>query len=254
MKKHIDSISKNPDATPKPEVPTVETITPEKPIEKVVETPTPATPETVPAATAETPVVAEDATPPKVGDPDSFETLFPEPGLAIAGPPSWIWWLLLILASAVLGVVAFGLAQGKFNNWFHLSTGSTATPVVKSSSTPVSTASATAGATATPAATATPTATAATSKANLTLRVLNGTTVAGAAGTAKSALEKAGFTVRTIGNAQNQTYETTTVYYSTGHKEDADSVSTALTGYTTTLTESDALASPDMVLVVVGKK
>lgn len=331
MKKHIDSISKNPEApqkdtppkdaaapavevpeivpasqimaipgvsagttpapTPTPEATAAETPTPEptpapeaapaepaadtpaptaepatEPAAEPAATPTPEVPEIVPASEimaasaagatpTPTPTASDIPTPtatpaatPTGADPDSFETLFPEPGIAIAGPPSWIWWVLLIVASAVLGVVAYGLAQGKFNNWFNLSAKATATPSV------TATAKASATPTPTPAPTATTTPTsAATAKSAVTMRVLNGTTVTGAAGTAKSVLEKAGYTVRTVGNATNQNYESTTIYYQTGHKADAEAVQAALTGYTVTLEES-TLADPDMILVVVGKK
>lgn len=273
MKKHIDSISKNPE-TPNKDVPPVENISAESTASTApaaATTPTPETPaaeapkaeETVtstPAAAA-TPTAAADATTPTAAaaatppteNPDSFETLFPEPGIAISGPPSWIWWVLLIVASAVLGVVAYGLAQGKFNGWFGISAKATPTPSISASAKPTTTPSASAATSATP--TATPTASAsASTKSSITMRVLNGTKVTGAANGAKSTLEKAGFTVRTIGNANNQDYESTVIYYATGHKADAESVQAALSTYTITLEESTTLANPDMILVVIGKK
>ena len=84
------------------------------------------------------------------------------------------------------------------------------------------------------------------------MRVLNGTTVSGAAATAKTTLEQAGFTVRTTGNANHQTYTSTVIYYETGDLAQAQSVQQALSGYSPTLEESSSLASPDQVLVVVG--
>jgi len=67
----------------------------------------------------------------------------------------------------------------------------------------------------------------------------------------KTTLEKDGFTVRTIGNANNQKYTTTTIYYQSGKQAQAQAVADALAPLTTTLQES-SLANPDMVLVVVG--
>ena len=71
--------------------------------------------------------------------------------------------------------------------------------------------------------------------------------------TAQNILEKAGFTVRTIGNAKNQTYESTIIYYQTGQLSNAQKIGKALTSYSITYTES-SLASPDAVLVVIGLK
>jgi hypothetical protein len=84
------------------------------------------------------------------------------------------------------------------------------------------------------------------------MRVLNGTKESGAAGTARTTLTKAGFTVRTIGNAKNQDYTDTYVYYQSGRKAEADQVAAALSSYKPVLQES-SLASPDMVLIVIGK-
>jgi hypothetical protein len=66
-------------------------------------------------------------------------------------------------------------------------------------------------------------------------------------------LEQAGFTVSTIGNANNQTYQTTVVYYQTGYLAQAQMVEAALSKYSVSLQES-SIASPDQVLVVMGQK
>lgn len=263
MKKHIDSLSKNKGTEPaKEEQPIEETPPTEeaKPatVEKVE--PTPATPEAGPTEAVTEPGEAakapEGTTPPEEVDKeaagsDSFETLFPEPSVAIAGPPSWIWWLLLIIASAVLGVVGYSLAQGKLNNWFGTTKATpTASAVAKATATPSTTATPTSSATSTP--TTTPT-TNAVVKSAVTMRVLNGTKVTGAAATAKTTLEKAGFTVRTTGNAANQNYTSSYVYYQSGRQAEAEAVKAALSDYSITLEES-TLASPDMVLVVIGKE
>lgn len=211
--------------------------TEEKPAEAPIQTPSEAPKEAMASAPTEgTPA------------PDSFESLFPEPRTALGAPPSWLWWVLLLIVSAVLGVVGYALTQKNLKDW--LSTSPKASPTVSASPSP--TASASPSPTTTPTATPTPSPSGVV-PANVTLRVLNGTTVTGAAGKAKTVLEKAGFTVRTTGNASNQNYATTTVYYQTGRQAEADAVKAALTDYTVTEQES-SLAAPDMVLVVIGKK
>jgi hypothetical protein len=188
---------------------------------------------------------------------ENFNALFPEPSVAISNPPSWIMWIVLLGASAIVGVVGYRLVSNKLDAW--LTASPTATPTTVTSS-PSPTATTTVTATATPTATAsiTPTATPTSSttinKSTISIRVLNGTTTSGLAATVKSQLENAGFTVRTIGNAQNQNYTTGVVYYQSGQKAAADLVLASLTGRTFTEQESTTLASPDMVLVVVGAK
>ena len=262
MKKSLDSIT--PKTAAKADAPVAEE--PKKAAEPAVETPAkapveptpPATPavETVAPAEAKTEPATEPvdaATPAVPGTPakeDTFEALFPEPSVAIAGPPSWIWWTLLLVASVVLGVLGYGLARNHLNGWLAVAPKATPTPTVSVSATPTATPTATASATPTPTPTPTP---AALAKKDITLRVLNGTTTTGAAGAAKTILEKDGFTVRTTGNAKTQDYLTTVIYYQTGHEAEAKLVQTGLPTYSTTLTES-TLSNPDMVLVVIGKK
>lgn len=122
-------------------------------------------------------------------------------------------------------------------------------PSTDASPTPTATPEASASPTATP--TATPS-TGTVDKSKVTLRVLNGTTQAGAAAATKTTLEKAGFTVKSIGNAKSQTYTKTYVYYQSGKKAEADAVFAALADSKAVLEES-TLANPDMVLVVFGK-
>src|ERR1044072_3783560 len=115
MKKHIDTISKTPktDAAAPAEKP-VEPVT--EPAVKEEVTPAEVKPEETKAeepkkeeAPAEadkpTPTEGADGTPPEDGKADSFDAMFPEPNVAISGPPSWIWWVLLLLATAVLAFV-----------------------------------------------------------------------------------------------------------------------------------------------------
>ena len=190
---------------------------------------------------------ATDATP--TGGPDSFETLFPEPSVVVSGPPTWLWWLLLVLGAAALGFLAFSLTRGHIDQW--LST-SSATPTPSASQTVAPTATPSAAQSPTPAPTPSPSASpAGVVKANVTLRVLNGTKVAGAAADTKKTLEAAGFTVKSIGNAKTQNYTKTTIYYQTGRLAEATAVQAALGD--ATLTESSAQAAPDMVLVIYGK-
>lgn len=249
MKKNLDSLSgKKAEAQP-----TVEEVKPqEAPKEepkkeeaKPAEAPAEATPAQAPVEPAAT---AENASTPEATQ-DSFESLFPEPRVALGAPPSWLWWVLLLVVSAVLGVVGYALTQRNLKDWLSTNT-ATPTPSATAAATP--TPSPTDTPSPTPSATPTPTP-AAVDPASVTLRVLNGTTVTGAASKAKTTLEAAGFKVRTTGNAKTQDYQTTMVYYQTGRQAEAEAVQKALTGYMVTLQES-SLAAPDMVLVVIGKK
>lgn len=247
MKKKIDSLSAAKGGPTVEEVkPHQEEATPAEPVkeeapkEEAAKPEAPTTPpptETPPAADGQPPADAK----------DSFEALFPEPRVAMGAPPTWLWWILLLIVSAVLGVVGYALAQRNLKGW--LSTETTPIPSVSASASPSNSASPTPTATVTP----TPTASATFDPATVTMRVLNGTTTTGAAAKAKTTLEAAGFKVRTTGNAQNQNYGTTTVYYQTGRQSEAEAVKAALNGYSVTLTES-SLAAPDMVLVVIGLK
>jgi hypothetical protein len=257
VKKNLDSLSgKKAEA---PAEPTVEEVKPheeakpepakeeakegakeEKPVPEPAAAPaepTPATPEAIPSADP--------------SNPDSFENLFPEPRVALGAPPSWLWWVLLLVVSAVLGVVGYALTQRNLKDW--LSTNTAATPTPTATETPTPTPTDTASPTPTATETPTPTPTPSVDPASVILRVLNGTTTTGAASKAKTTLESAGFKVRTTGNAKNQNYDTTMVYYQTGKEAEAQAVKDALTGYSVTLEES-SLAAPDMVLVVIGKK
>lgn len=198
---------------------------------------------------------------------DTFESLFPEPTVVIEGPPTWIWWVVLLIGSVLLGLAGFKLANSRLNSWLSVSPSpsavvlSTPTPTSTTTSTPSPT---TATTTPTPSATTIPTATPtpsssptaspnSISKSSISIRVLNGTTIAGLAATGRSVLEQAGFTVRTIGNANNQTYQTTVIYYQTGYLAQAQMVEAALNKYSVSLQES-SIASPDQVLVVMGQE
>jgi len=248
--------SSTPEAAPVSPSPAAASPTPDKKEEPVVEEIKPSEPSaTLPPTEIKDGAVLPPLEPEAAADlapDDQYASLFPEPTVVISNPPTWIWWILLIIGSAGLAFLGYNIANGRINDW--LSTTATATPAA--SPTPTATPSATATPTATPAATTTPTATPTPSssvdKKSVTLRVLNGTTKAGAASTGKTILEQAGFTVRTIGNAQHQNYTSTVIYYQTGKQAEAQAVQSALSKYKSTLQESSGLASPDMVLVVLG--
>lgn len=204
--------------------------------------------ESEPAASpAEVPTVVPPVSP--SAKPEGFD-LFPEPSVVVTGPPTWLWWLLLVAGAGALGFLAYDLTRGRIDNWL-ASDSPTPTPTVSASSSPEASPSASASATATP--TPSPSSSATTvDKAKVTLRVLNGTTQAGAAAATKTTLEKAGFTVKSIGNAKSQNYTKTYVYYASGKKAEGEAVLAALADSAAVLEES-TLASPDMVLVVFGK-
>lgn len=191
-------------------------------------------------------------TPSAIGKDDSYETLFPEPVVAISAPPTWIWWSLLGAATIGLGTLGFNVANGKVSAW--LSPASTPkSDSINSASTPIplnSTASPTPQTTPAPVLVPTPTpqAVAVTSG---TVRILNGTSAEGAATKVKATLVAAGFTVSSVGNAKSA-YTTTTIYYQPGRIESAQAVAKALSKYTSTVQESAEITAPDSVLVVLG--
>jgi hypothetical protein len=229
------------------ETPKAEEKAAEKPAE-AAKPETAATPPAEPAAAGTTPPPATPAVASDAPQEDSFAALFPEPA-SLGSPPSWLWWVVLLIVSLVLGVVGYSLTQRNLRSWLNIET--SPSPTVSATATPTATPTPTESATATP--TPTPTATAGIDAKTVTLRILNGTTTAGAASKAKTTVEKAGFSVRTIGNAATQNYATTMVYYKEGRKAEAEAVQAALAGYTATL-EQSSLADPDMVLVIIGKK
>ena len=83
-----------------------------------------------------------------------------------------------------------------------------------------------------------------------TVRVLNGSTVAGRAADAKTQLEQQHYHVLSVGSAQFN-YVRTTIYYLPGNKAGAKAVAASIGHSDVTLTE-DAIASPADVLVVIG--
>jgi|GEM_PF-6215351 len=276
MPKRLDSISRQPKTDPEIKAPASETtpaatppVTPPAessvPMEKAAEKPVEVTPKTeekvpekVPAKTEDTPV-KEDVKEGDTAEPakaDSFDSLFPEPSVIMSGPPGWVWWILLIIGAAGLGFLAFSLTRSQIDNWLSINPSPSATVVASTSPSATASTSPSSTPATSPTPTATPTATPTSTgvvKSSITMRILNGTTTGGAAGSMKTQLEKDGFTIRTIGNANNQNYTTTTIYYQSGKQADAQLVADALAPLPTTLEES-SLANPDMVLIVVGSK
>lgn len=255
----VEAVPETP--TPAPEAEAAPTETP------VPDVTTPAPEETAPTTPADAPAVepeqkVEDAPatpaepvapalPPMNTEPpqdDKFETLFPEPSIVVSGPPSWIWWVLLVIASIVLGYLFFDLTKGRIDNLLHLDT--TPSPTISASVTP-SSSSESPSPSVSPE--ASPSTTPSPSVATISLRVLNGTTVNGAAAAVKTTLEKGGLTVRTIGNAKTRDTAITTIYYQAGRDAEAAQVKSILGNDAAILEQSD-LANPDMVLVLVGKK
>jgi hypothetical protein len=192
------------------------------------------------------------ATAPPTPPTDSYDALFPEPSVVISSPPTWIWWVFLIIGAAGLGFLGYSLASGQFIGAVAIAT-PRPVPTTNASAAVSATLSPTASSTPSPSTTPTPSASSTSAPSSgFTIRVLNGTTSAGAAATAQTTLTKAGFTVSKIGNAANQNYAKTTIYYQTGHQSEAQKVADALGRGT--LLESSSLAKPDMILVVVGKQ
>jgi hypothetical protein len=197
---------------------------------------------------------------------DTFESLFPEPTVVIEGPPTWIWWLVLLIGSVLLGLAGFKLANSRLNSWLSVSSSPTAivqsTPIPTTKTTSSTLSPTSKPATPTPSSSPLPTPTSSPtptvspssiSKSSISIRVLNGTTITGLAATGRSILEQAGFKVNSVGNANNQTYQTTVIYYQTGLQAQAQMVEAALAKYSVSLQES-SIASPDQVLVVMGQK
>jgi len=198
-------------------------------------------------ATVSDPVAAPS---PELAPADRFESLFPQPTVSISRPPAWVWVLLVLVLVAGLGFLGYNLANGKINSWL---TASEPTPTATPTPTPSATATPTTTPTATPTPTPSPTPTP-IDKASISLRVLNGTGTSGAAAAAADKLTTAGFKVRTTGNAKSQGYTKTIIYYASGKQDQAAAVQSALSGYPSDLQQSDSLAAPDDVLVVVGPK
>jgi len=83
-----------------------------------------------------------------------------------------------------------------------------------------------------------------------TIRILNGGGKSGAAAALRTELSKSSLTVASIGNAQ-QTYTTTTIYYQTGKRAEAESAAKIL-GEPAAALEENAIAKPADILIVIG--
>ena len=182
---------------------------------------------------------------------DSYESMFPEPSVVIGSPPSWIWWVVLIVSATLIAVVGFKLLDSKLDQWL----GATSTPTTSPTSKVIGETDSNSTATASPSASATPTATPTPeiNKSSITIRILNGTSVNGAASLMKSKLEKAGYSIRTVGNAAKNTYTQSIIYYQAGNKDKAELIKTSLNDSTVT-TEESTTAAPDDILIIYGSK
>jgi hypothetical protein len=269
MAKSLDTISK----AGKPQAasvapPAKEPIPPTVQADVAVQATVPPAPEAVSAPSADSAQGLESAPPTPLspaGDlssdvtkADSYETLFPEPTVTISSPPAWIWWLLLAVAAIGLGLLGYGIANGKINRW--LTVDATPTPVPAANTpvpllTPTATPSISTSPTPTPSSVATPSAppsATAPAPGAISLRVLNGTTKAGAATDVGKTLSQAGFKVTGVGNAPSQTATSTIIYYQTGQSAAAQEIQQQLSSYAPTLQESSSEANPYTALVVLG--
>jgi len=129
---------------------------------------------------------------PVVSAPDPLASL-PPSSLSLESPPvnqskKYLWIILIIVAVALIGAVGYWSMSRK-----------------KSSSSPVSTtvpiASAAPKATAVPTTSPSPSSTTSLKRSEITLEILNGTTISGLAGKTKTEFETLGYTVESVGNA-----------------------------------------------------
>lgn len=92
-------------------------------------------------------------------------------------------------------------------------------------------------------------------KASFKIQILNGNAIWGAATKAKELLESNGFKVSATGNAENQNYTVTTIYYKTGKNAEAETVKTFFdqNGSNVVLEENNVIAGDVDLTVVIGK-
>lgn len=91
-------------------------------------------------------------------------------------------------------------------------------------------------------------------KTAVTIQVLNGSGISGAADAAKKILVADGFSVKSVTNARSFSYATSKIYYKTGQETIAEAAKTALSAYQITLENSDTIAKTYDIVVVIGKK
>jgi hypothetical protein len=164
----------------------------------------------------------------------------------------WVTALLTIVLLGLLGVLIWQ-AYIFYNSSVASKTTETATT---SSSTPAITKITTTSATTTASETPVVTTSSDLTKANVSVKILNGNGVTGSANTASTAVKAAGFTVASTSNAKSFTYATSTVYYkdATG-KTVADQLVSSLTTYSV-VSKLDATVATTVneLVFVVGKK
>ncbi|MFA6081974.1 MAG: LytR C-terminal domain-containing protein [Patescibacteria group bacterium] len=163
-------------------------------------------------------------------------------------------WITAFLSIILISLLALLVSQAVifYNN---SQTTTTASPSTTTSATPTATGTATPSISPSTTTTATPSSTALT-KASVTVKVLNGGGVTGAATKASTVITAAGFTVSSTANAKSYSYTTSYVYYKNANEKDlATELAAALTGYSVTAKVDATMATSDTELVVViGKK
>lgn len=195
----------------------------------------------------------------KAEEAEKYETLFPEPTISLNSPPRWLFISLLIVLVLSLILFAYKVSNTQLNSWLSVSSPiptsvSSPSPTIPTIVPPSESASPSPVATASSSPQPTPQPTPTSfNKSAISIRILNGTKRSGAAALAESTLKKQGFTIRDVGNARQQTYPTTIIYYQNGRLAEASAVKDSLPTYSSTLQES-SLANPDMVLVVIGNE
>lgn len=90
-------------------------------------------------------------------------------------------------------------------------------------------------------------------KTAVVIEVLNGNGITGSADKVKSLLVAAGYTVSKVTNAKKFTYPDTLIYYKTGQEAVAADIKATLTGYQTTIENSDTIVGSYDIVVIVGK-
>lgn len=200
--------------------------------------------------------------------PDPTPTTPPKEQPAPPAKQEYFWPAYVAGIIAIAVIVFFGVraASSLFDVWTDLeptakladstaSTDSTDTAATDATTVADTTATETPADTAaapeeTPAATPAPAAV--IDPASLTVRVLNGNGVPGAAQKAADVLAAANIPVASTANAKKFSYSATMVYYPTGKKDEATLVANALSASYSTQLEENAVADGYDALVVVG--
>lgn len=101
--------------------------------------------------------------------------------------------------------------------------------------------------------TETPAATTASNVSLLKVSVLNGNGISGSAASVRDTLIAAGYNVSRLANASSFNYQSTTIYYNTGKKTEADAAAQLLSNRTVVSYENASVAKTYDLVIVVGK-